>query len=290
MKALLVVIPFALSMSTTSNGSEPVDRQPTSIQIRFEARVGDRPFRCADRYDGVGITGATILPQDFRLYVSDIRLLKADGSATQVSLTPDDNWQSDKVALLDFENDTGNCSGSPGTNAVVRGTVPKGDYTGLLFTIGVPAELNHLDPTLAKAPLNRTDLFWPWRIGYKFTSIAFDSSRLPPGTNMPGPDASTFSIILGSMDCGDGSWDAPPNGECRSPNRPTFRLESFNVERRSVILDLAGLVSTSDVSVRPPNSDSGCWSFTENNDCVTVMSLFGLPFRGQPSGGQKFVR
>lgn len=262
-----------------------------AIEINFEARVGDKPFKCGERYEDVGISKATILPQDFRLYVSDVRLLTAEGKETSLLLTPDNNWQSDNVVLLDFEDDTGNCSGNPRTNRVVRGTAPKDDDRGLVFTIGVPVELNHLDPTLAAAPLNVSDLFWPWRVGYKFTSIVFDSSRPPVGApSMPGRETSTYSLVLGSMEGGDGPWDAPPTVTCKSPNRPLIRLEAFDVTRQNVTLDLAALFASSDLSIRPPNSNTGCWSFPENDDCMAVMSLLGLPFRSMPPAHQTFAR
>ena len=37
------------------------------IQITFAAQVGDRPFKCGERYEGVGLNKATILPMIKRL-------------------------------------------------------------------------------------------------------------------------------------------------------------------------------------------------------------------------------
>lgn len=287
--AALFVSSSAWAQTAAAAPESTASRQ--DIQITFAAQVGDRPFKCGERYEGVGLNKATILPQDFRLYISEVRLLAATGAEVPLSLTPDGRWQSDRVALIDFENDTGNCSGTPGMNGVVRGTAPKGDYRGVVFTIGVPQDINHLDPTTAKAPLNVSSLFWPWRVGYKFTSIVFDSSQPPVGApNMPGLDATTYSMVLGSMECGDGLWGAPPNAPCRSPNRPVFRLESFDVSRRAVTLDLAALFAATDLAIRPPNSDTSCWSFPENDTCLSIMGQLGLVFRGRASTGQTFVR
>ncbi len=287
--ASLAVVAAAAAQGTGGPARAPAERQP--VQITFDARVGDQPFKCGERYEGIGANKATILPQDFRLYVSDLRLLTASGTEVPLALTPDKIWQNDKVALLDFENDTGNCSGNPRMNRVVRGTAPKDVYRGLVFTVGVPVELNHLDPTLATAPLNVSDLFWPWRVGYKFTSIVFDSSQPPAGgPNMPGMHASTYSMVLGSMECGDGAWDAPPTAPCKSANRPVFRLDSFDVAKDRVTLDLAALFASNDLAIKPPNADTACWSFPENDGCVSVMGGLGLAFRGQASTGQTFVR
>jgi len=285
----LAVVSVAAAQGTTGRPAAPSGRE--SVEINFDARVGDRPFKCGERYDGVGTNKATILPQDFRLYVSEVRLLTASGAEVPLALTPDQFWQSDRVALLDFEDDTGNCLGNPRMNRVVRGTAPKDTYRGLIFTIGVPADLNHLDPTLAAAPLNVSDLFWPWRIGYKFTSIVFDSSQPLAGMrNMPGLASSNYALVLGSMDCGDGAWDAPPKVSCKSPNRPVVRLEAFDVATDRVTLDLAALFASTNLAIGPPNSSAPCWSFPENGACASIMRMIGLPFGGQPASPQMFVK
>lgn len=272
-----------------------------AIQINFEARVGNKPVRCGERYADVGSSKATILLQDFRIYVSEVRLVSSDGREVPVRLTADDQWQNDKVGLLDFENATGNCNGTPSTNSAIKGSVPKGDYTGLIFEIGIPFSLNHKDPTLAAAPLNYSGLTWPWRVGYKFTTIDLEtanepmaekSSAKPPAgmSGMAGMSASGFSIHLGSTNCGAGSPTSPPTSPCENPNRPTYRLESFNLKSQRVVLDLSALLAGTDVTVNAPGSASGCMSFVDDDDCIAIMSNFGLTFRGKATAGQTFVK
>ncbi|MEQ1784199.1 MAG: MbnP family copper-binding protein [Hyphomonadaceae bacterium] len=272
-----------------------------AIQINFEARVGSKPVHCGERYPEVGASKATILLQDFRIYVSEVRLVSSDGQEVPVRLTPDNQWQNDSVALLDFENATGNCNGNPSTNSAVKGVVPKGDYTGLIFEIGVPFSLNHRDPTLAAAPLNYSGLTWPWRVGYKFTTIDLETAnKLSDGTppakpqtgmsGMVGMNASGFSIHLGSTNCGAGSPTTPPTSPCENPNRPTYRLNTFNPKSQHVVLDLAALLANTDVTINAPGSASGCMSFVDDDDCISIMSSFGLTFRGKASAGQTFVK
>jgi uncharacterized repeat protein (TIGR04052 family) len=124
------------------------------ITIRFDARAGDQSLRCGQSYSGIGSTGASVTLQDFRIYVSNFRLIDRDGREQALQLTPDGVFQGDHVALLDFENASGNCNGNSATNSVVRGRAPAGDYVGLVFDVGVPVELNHQDTTLAAPPLN----------------------------------------------------------------------------------------------------------------------------------------
>ncbi len=292
--ASALALALALSACATSQGTMGGS---TPITIGFDARVGEKPARCGETYTGVGTSKAAVFLQDFRIYVSNIRLVSASGQEVPFALTPDNQWQSDKVALLDFENATGNCNGNAATNSAIRGTAPAGEYTGLVFEIGVPYELNHKDPTLASAPLNYSGLTWPWRIGYKFTTIDLDTANKPAAAasapamqGMAGMAASGFSIHLGSTDCGAGSPTTPPASPCSNPNRPTYRLDGFNLTKQKVVLDLGSLLAGTDVTVNAPGSASGCMAFTTDDDCIAIMERFGLAFRGKSSSGQTFVK
>jgi len=259
------------------------------LLIHFDARVGEEVLRCGQNYPGIGASNASVKLQDFRIYLSNIRLLGKDGEETVVQLTPDNLFQGDRVVLLDFENATGNCNGNSATNSVVRGKVPTGDYVGLIFDIGVPADLNHQDTTLASPPLNFSALTWPWRYGYKFTTIDLETSS-ESGVPLSEHAASGFSIHLGSVDCGDGSPMTAPEKPCATPNRPSYRLDDFDPVTHIVVFDLAELLANSDVTRNAPESPSGCMSGAEDEDCVPIMGRLGLSFRGQESQGQHFVR
>lgn len=263
----------------------PAFAQDQSVTINFAARMGDKPARCDESYAGIGATKAAVTLQDLRLYVSAIRLITADGREAPVKLTPDNKWQNDRVALLDFEDATGNCNGNAAMNGSLRGTVPAGAYTGLAFEIGVPFDLNHKDPTLAAAPLNYSALTWPWRTGYKFTSIDLETTPASGKAN-----ASGFSLHLGSTECGAGSPTRPPNAPCENPNRAAFRLASFNPKSQAVILDFAALFATTDLTGNAAGSTSGCMAAASDDDCTAIMDRLGLPFRGKASSGQTFVK
>lgn len=264
----------------------PAQAQTQPVELRFDARVGSEPARCDRAYSGVGTSKAGLRFQDLRLYVSAVRLIDANGQEVPVRLEPDDQWQSDVVTLLDFEDRSGNCNGNAATNAVVRGTVPAGRYSGLIFEIGVPQSVNHQDPTLASAPLNVTAMTWPWRVGYKFTGIDMETSG-----GAGGSDAATgFSIHLGSTDCGQGSPTTPPTAPCANGNRPSYRLEAFDPARSTVVLDIGALLAGTDITINAPGSASGCMSFPGDADCTAIFDRLGLSFDGKPSAGQTWVR
>jgi uncharacterized repeat protein (TIGR04052 family) len=259
------------------------------VAIRFDARAGDQSLRCGQSYSGIGSTGGSVTLQDFRVYVSNIRLVRRDGREEPLQLSADGVFQGERVALLDFENASGNCNGNSVTNSIVRGRAPVGDYVGLVFDIGVPVDLNHQDTTLAAPPLNFSALTWAWRYGYKFTTIDLETARAPEAAPSD-HGASGFSIHLGSVDCGSGAPRTPPESPCATPNRPTYRLEAFDPARQVVVLDLSALLAATDLTINHPESASGCMSGAGDDDCVAIMDRFGLPFRGQASSGQRFVR
>lgn len=266
-----------------------------TVEIRFAAQVNGKPAACAETYHEVGTSKAALFLQDFRIYVSAVRLIAKDGREVPVALTPDEIWQGEKVALLDFENGAGNCNGNAPTNERIKGTVPAGYYRGVVFEIGVPFELNHQDPTLAAAPLNYSALTWPWSIGYKFTTIDFDTEpaserKMLPVEGMHATVSATgFSVHLGSMECASSGPRVPPKARCGSPNRPTYRFESFDPAKHRLIMDLGALLAGTDVTKNMPESPSGCMSGMKDDDCVDIMDRFGLTFRGKPSEGQRFI-
>ncbi|MDZ4689682.1 MbnP family copper-binding protein [Terricaulis sp.] len=289
MKKHLAALAALCLTSACASAALPPAAPMQGIAIRFDARAGDQGLRCGQSYSGIGSTGASVTLQDFRIYVSNFRLIDRDGREQALELTPDGAFQGASVALLDFENATGNCNGNSATNSIVRGRAPAGDYVGLTFDIGVPVDLNHQDTTLAAPPLNFSALTWAWRYGYKFTTIDLETGRAPDAAPSE-HGASGFSIHLGSVDCGAGSPRTPPESPCTTPNRPSYRLDAFDPARQVVVLDLAALLAATDVTINDPESASGCMSTADDDDCVAIMDRFGLPFRGQASHGQRFVR
>lgn len=284
----IVAASVTLGMAALAGSTGQAAANDTEFEISFAARVGTTPLRCGTSYAGIGKTKAAMTPQDFRIYVSNFRLIGRDGTEVPFLLKPDDVWQSDRVALLDFEDATGSCNGNAGTNALVRGRAPAGDYTGLVFEIGVPADINHQDPTVAAPPLNFSALSWPWRYGYKFTTIDMDTGG-PAKQRQAGHSSSGFSIHLGSVDCGTGSPKVAPETPCATSNRATYVLSKFDPKRDRVVLDLAALLAETDITVNAPETASGCMSAANDDDCIAIMDRFGLTYRGKPSRGQSFV-
>ena len=270
------------------------------VTINFVAEVAGTPFTCAQAYDGIGVTGSTVEVADSRVFVTNARLIGADGAETPIALDQDGIWQLDNVALLDFEDATGTCvNGTPAMNTTLRGTVPAGDYTGFAFDIGVPFALNHGDPTLAPSPLNLTRLFWNWQGGYKFITIDLATSGQPieaaqtagdhSGQALAAPSARSWSLHLGSTGCASEARTVPPVAQCANPNLVAVRFDAFDPVANTVIFDVAPVLAEANVDMNTPETSPGCMSFLNDDDCVPVMSRLGLPFRDIPAGEQLFA-
>jgi uncharacterized repeat protein (TIGR04052 family) len=265
--------------------TQVVIAQVNVVDVHFKSQINGLDLSCASLYHQVGLSKASLRLQDFRVFVSAFRWIDSKGKMHDAKLVADGVWQDQSIALLDFEDATGNCTGTKAMNKVVRLESPKKPMSGLVFQIGVPFTDNHQDPTLAAAPLNVAATAWAWRLGYKFTTI--DMITMPSKGSMA--SNSGFSVHLGSTACGQGSHTTPPNTMCLNPNRAEYRFDQFDPSRHSVVLDLGALLASSDITHNAPKSASGCMSFEGDDDCEPIMDGFGLSFRGRASKGQRFV-
>lgn len=253
------------------------------VTINFAAEINGAPFACDATYAGLGATDAEVKGTDFRLYVSGVEMIGADGSRAPVTLTASD-WQHNGIALLDFENGSAACSnGTAPVNTALTGTVAKGDYTGVAFKVGVPFEMNHGDPTVAPSPLNLTSMFWNWRAGYKFVRI----DMVPTDRKENGPKG--WFLHLGSTMCEAASKTEAPAAPCKNPNLMELAFEGFDPATQTLVIDPAPVVAEADLSTNTPETSPGCMAFPNDPDCDTVMSKLGLPFKDIPAGDQRLI-
>lgn len=266
--AILILFCSALA----SNG------QSKQFTINFQGMVGDRVFDCRDAYEGIGTTGSKITVSDFRFFVHNIRLIDKNGRETPLSLTDDGKFQTEKVALLDFENGLGTCAnGTTETNLTIRGTAGNGKYVGLKFNIGVPQELNHLDPTKQPSPLNITRMMWSWQSGYKFVRIDTKTTGRPNG----------YVLHLGSAGC---KTDESGKTTCANANRPEFSFSKFDPAKDVIDVDLKALYAAANVDINQEKTAAGCMSSPDDSDCKPVFTSLGLAFGDAKPGSQSFMR
>lgn len=224
---------------TSGAGNLPEDGS-TSVEIQFRALVGDRDFACGQTYEKIGAQETTVEAQDLRFYLQDVGLITKDGKEVPLELEERSPWQAEGVVLLDFEDGTEACErtgGSKDQNHRITGKLPEGDYEAITFTIGVPSELNHANPISLPAPLKASTMSWGWLMGFKFTKFEL--------AEVDGTGVGFFHI--GSTEC-DGDF-IEETIECARPNRIRIRLEDFDWEQDRVVLDLARLFQSTDLSV-----------------------------------------
>lgn len=252
------------------------------VSIPFHARVGTQPFACGQTYTGLGTTGTTYEPKDFRLYVHDVRLVSTEGTEVPVMLTEDGAWQKEGMVLLDFEDKKGLCSnGTEATNDRVIGTVPSGRYSALRFTVGVPFEKNHQDVSTASSPLNVSTLFWSWAGGYKFIRLDGRTTGLVNGHN----------FHLGSTECQ--TAEAHQVTSCNFSNRFEVEIAGYDPEKpEGVVLDVAALFATTDLDTNQAQTAPGCMSAQNDSDCAGIFQRLGLAIDGAAANpaAQAFFR
>lgn len=171
----------AIGVAHAANKSNASDRQP--VEIRFALTAGDQPVECGRDIAGLGTGGQPAQLRDARFYISSPTLIDAAGREVPIELEQSD-WQFANLALLDFENKTGKCSGSADVNDTIKGSAPRGRYKGFSFVIGVPSlahdkdgkdvVLNHSNFATAPAPLDLQSMSWNWQAGRKFIKIEVD--------------------------------------------------------------------------------------------------------------------
>jgi|JI10StandDraft_1071094.scaffolds.fasta_scaffold80964_2 uncharacterized repeat protein (TIGR04052 family) len=219
---------------------------------------------------------------DLRFYIYDIKLVKADGTTSDFTLTPDGVWQSSRVALLDFETGTGTCTGgTTATNTSIRGSYPAGSYTGIKFSVGVPFDLNHLNSTTQSAPLNNSAMFWSWQSGYKFLKFEFKINESTATTNY---------VHIGSNGC-PASNATGPNAACASPNRATFTVSkasgTINFATESVAIDVKALLNGTNANATAGGAVISCMPGNGTTACNTILTNIGITSgTGESSGTQ----
>lgn len=262
-------VQFVLNVGETAQPEASQQPEPAvmqDVQLDFRAMVGDEEVRCGQSYDGIGLSGETIEFKDFRFYVHDVQFINHADEAVSLELEQDTPWQYQNVALLDFANAEGECSDSAAMNHQVVGTLPAGHYHSVIFTLGVPENLNHEDAAVAASPLNITPMWWVWRTGYKFFRIDLENSQ---------EENNVWPLHLGSTGCMSEEATEPPSMPCMHPNRVQVQLP-FDITQDVVVADVASLLRLSDVSRSLELAPPGCMSGPEDPDCRGVFRQFGL--------------
>lgn len=232
---------------------------PVEVEVPFSLASSGRAMTCES---SATLAEKTIELRKARFYVYAVEIKKITGQWVSLSHHPS-AWAADGVHLIDF--DDSRCDGGdPDVNTRLIGTLPPGDYKGLRFKLGVPPDVNHLDPMKAAAPLAHTSMHWGWQAGYRFLRL---DTRV---------DGKIYNVHIGSDGC-EGEVGAPKG--CARSNRARVTLPDFVPGKdQRVIVDLSQLLAGIDSSKL-----AGCMGQLAEPDCAVIYKNLGLdPQRGEP--------
>lgn len=259
-----------------------METSDATIELYFRPLVFESPFHCGEKYPRGEYEAR---PIDLQFFVHDIRLVTDDGSEHKVDIVDEGPFQGSGVALLDFEDAMGHCmAGTVAQNKTIKGriaassTAERGAYTGLRFRIGVPPELDRMDPSTLSPPLGSSKMqrgrhvfFSAWGM-----FVANDTKE-----NLSYPDV---GIDLQSEGC---SEDLA--GLCTDSNRPEIELDGFDLDKSMIVVDWGALFGDLELPMCPPSGPCGCDSPPSGPVCDDLMSRLGLgPASSGPSGQTVF--
>ena len=260
------------------------DDGPVAVALEFGAVNGTAPVTCNQRLSALGTTAVDAQLKDLRFYVSNVAMVRSDGTRVALALGANDDWNhtaadGNRLTLVDLEDATGSCSaGTAAMNAFVRGSVPAGRYVGVEFNIGVPSALNHSDYATAVKPLDVQAMAWSWQSGRKFAKVEVTDADGASGSWT----AKTFNVHLGSTGC----TGNPATGEivsCKASNRMAVSFPSFDPTRQKIVLDLQTLLTGNDITVNRAGA-AGCMSGGTDPECEAVFQTLGIGWSADGSG------
>jgi uncharacterized repeat protein (TIGR04052 family) len=279
-----------LTLVACGGGGSGADQQgPNSAQepvsVLFAAVVGEQqPVSCGSALAGLGSQATTAQLIDLRFYLSDIRLVAADGTEAPVTLDGSSHQLTQGqqgVALIDLaKSGVGSCEGSSETHDRITGTVAAGSYVRLRATLGLPEDLNHSNLTTQDKPahpsLDLIAMFWNWQLGRKFLLLEVQ----------PEVGLSNYPVHIGSTNC---AGDVPGEYYCTHLNKASIDIP-FNPARDRVALDLKEVFRNVDITQNLAGLP-GCMSQWSDLDCQPVFDNLGLSLvDGSASGIQRVFR
>lgn len=175
-KIMITAVVALLTTATIFTGCKKDDDEasPANTQqkltMHIHTNVGSSTAVYGTQYQDA--TGRKFKISDLRYYLSNIILIKSDGS--EYPLT-------NKVLLV-----------NPATEDYELANVPIGSYKGFKFIIGLDSATNHSDPTTyaATSPLaiQTPAIHWSWNSGYIFMKIEGQVDTTLANTGTPNYD------------------------------------------------------------------------------------------------------
>jgi len=174
----------------------------TILELTFDLFHGTQAFVYGE--SNILASGPTVVPLNFRFYLSQLALVSAGGATVPVDLvTASGGLEPYGVHLFNAEDPA---------SRTLRVLAPAGTYAGLEIALGLTPACNHGSPNNRVFPLSATSqMTWPLPIGYLFLRY---ESRVTSSGDAGASAAVPVAIHMG----GDVS-------NLDLPSAPVFRLD-----------------------------------------------------------------
>ena len=105
-KGYAAALGAALGVTMLMAGPAGAAGRTQAVDIRLAAVAGDAPVACGEPIPGLGTTNQAAQLADLRFYVSDVKLVRADGKAVSLELGADSSYRVTRdgagVTLIDL--------------------------------------------------------------------------------------------------------------------------------------------------------------------------------------------
>ena len=211
-----------------------------------------------------GINNKTWFIEQFQFFISDIEIGSTNAGWQKIKLAKSP-FQNQDTALIGTNCRTEKLHAKDLTNVAndanwsIKYTTPTDiildENSRIRFTLGVPFEVNHLNPISQQSPLNLPSMFWIWQTGHKFLRLELAANH------------EKWLFHLGSTGCKSVSAMRAPEKTCLYPNRFNFELPLGSNAKKdkgnfALNVDLAELLKHVELS-----SSSSCQSEQNNKSC-----------------------
>lgn len=159
---LLAALALLISFSACDPTTQPEPETTGQLKLNFKALVNNQTLvTYAEDYSY--IDSNTLAFQILEFYISDIRLVKADGQTVQVA----------PYSYVNFNNNQGEAASAEDGEDVLIDSIPPGDYVGIQYNLGLTEAQNAMEPGdyPATSLLSVTANYWTAWQSYIFSKV-----------------------------------------------------------------------------------------------------------------------
>lgn len=200
---------------------EPATKTSQNLSFHIHSMAGAAEINDADVF--TTSTGRKLTFSDLRYYISNIVLIKEDGTEYPIS---------NKVLLAGIDKEEH-----------ALGEVPVGKYKGFKFMLGLDSATNHSDPTVypANHPLamQTPTMHWDWNSGYLFLKADGRVDTSAAGNLSPNQDFFYhigMDMLARQIDFSSTAFEVTADGEKMIHMEFDFLTAISNVDLRTEVL------------------------------------------------------